>query len=109
MLLKFGMGRRSCSGRYFAEQTVFMTVAYLLQSFEFHQARDEHGNEIPVKLEVAPGMEAHIKDYAYSVKLRSEAHGNFIRQVDADMPREAGGDSGFLKRDIQSLLDAPLY
>ncbi|KAJ9636453.1 hypothetical protein H2204_005286 [Knufia peltigerae] len=38
----FGWGRRSCSGQYFAEQSLSQTVARLLWSFDIRPGLDEH-------------------------------------------------------------------
>lgn len=38
----FGWGRRSCSGQYFAEQSLSQTIARLLWSFDIRPGLDEH-------------------------------------------------------------------
>ncbi|KAL0957067.1 hypothetical protein HGRIS_003164 [Hohenbuehelia grisea] len=44
----WGFGRRICPGRYFADATVWATIACSLAVFDFAFAKDENGQEIPV-------------------------------------------------------------
>jgi cytochrome P450 len=46
---QFGFGRRIYAGRYLADNTLFITVASVLKAFDISLARDDNGNEIPVK------------------------------------------------------------
>jgi cytochrome P450 len=47
--LAFGVGKRLCPGRHFAEATLFMVAASVLSVYNVIRARDEYGNEIPIK------------------------------------------------------------
>ena len=49
--LVFGIGKRICPGRHFVDDTVFIVASSVLSVFEVTKARDEDGNEIPVKAE----------------------------------------------------------
>ncbi|PVH70571.1 cytochrome P450 [Cadophora sp. DSE1049] len=46
----FGWGRRSCSGRYFAEQGLSMTIVRLMWAYDILPGLDENGK--PVKLDM---------------------------------------------------------
>jgi cytochrome P450 len=50
--LVFGIGKRICPGRHFVNDTVFIVTSSVLSVFKVTKARDENGNEIPVKAEV---------------------------------------------------------
>ncbi|KAH9976351.1 cytochrome P450 [Lactifluus volemus] len=47
--LFFGVGKRICPGRHFVEATLFIVVSSVLSVFNITKARDENGDEIPVK------------------------------------------------------------
>ena len=49
--LIFGMGKRICPGRHFVDDAIFIVASSVLSVFEVAKARDEDGNEIPVKAE----------------------------------------------------------
>ncbi|CCO36613.1 O-methylsterigmatocystin oxidoreductase Short=OMST oxidoreductase [Rhizoctonia solani AG-1 IB] len=42
----FGFGRRICPGQYFANATLFLTVATMLSAFDIRPGKDEQGNII---------------------------------------------------------------
>ena len=48
-LASFGFGRRICPGRYFAEDTLFLSVACLLHVFDITPPLGEDGR--PIKIE----------------------------------------------------------
>ena len=50
--LVFGIGKRICPGRHFVDDTVFIVASSVLSVFNVTKAKDENGNEIPVKAEV---------------------------------------------------------
>ena len=50
--LIFGIGKRICPGRHFVDDTVFIVASSVLSVFNVTKARDENGNEKPVKAEV---------------------------------------------------------
>ncbi|KAI0253713.1 cytochrome P450 [Lactifluus subvellereus] len=47
--LAFGVGKWICPGRHFVEATLFMVAASVLSVYNVTKARDEYGNEIPVR------------------------------------------------------------
>ena len=52
----FGGGRRLCPGRFMAHETMWITMACLLASFDFKKAKDEHGRVIEPKEELICGV-----------------------------------------------------
>jgi cytochrome P450 len=52
LALAFGAGKRICPGRHIIDATLFIVVSSVLSSFNVTKAKDENGNEIPVKAEV---------------------------------------------------------
>ena len=48
----FGTGKRICPGRHFVDATLFIVASSVLSAFNVTKAKDENGNEIPVKAEV---------------------------------------------------------
>jgi hypothetical protein len=49
----FGVGKRICPGRHFVDATIFIVTSSVLSVFNVTKAKDESGNEIPVKAAVA--------------------------------------------------------
>lgn len=94
----FGYGRRSCAGRYFADASVFATVAKTLAMFNIEKALDVHGKPIEAKLEHIPGMINRPKDFAFRIVPRSAHHSQVLRRV--------GGEQRFEDSDA-SLLNMP--
>ncbi|KZO96405.1 cytochrome P450 [Calocera viscosa TUFC12733] len=45
-IVAYGAGRRMCPGRNFANNMMFMDIAYMLWAFDFALAKDEHGEEL---------------------------------------------------------------
>ncbi|KAF8884271.1 cytochrome P450 [Gymnopilus junonius] len=52
----FGFGRRNCPGRTLAENSIFLTTAYILQSFNISAAQDKDGHDIPIWVEYSSGL-----------------------------------------------------
>ncbi|VUC29905.1 unnamed protein product [Clonostachys rosea] len=75
----FGLGRRICPARIFADQSLFLTIAQTIAVFNISKAIDDHGVEIDPVLEVQPGIVARPKEYPYRLTPRSEAHALLIR------------------------------
>ena len=50
--LAFGAGKRICPGRHFVDATIFIVTSSVLSVFNVTKAKDEHDNEIPVKVAV---------------------------------------------------------
>ena len=49
--LVFGAGKRICPGRHFVDASIFIFTSSFLSVFNVTKAKDENGNEIPVKAE----------------------------------------------------------
>ena len=47
--LVFGIGKRICPGRHLVDATIFIVTSSVLSVFNVTKAKDENGNEIPVK------------------------------------------------------------
>src|SRR5260370_39620724 len=50
----FGAGKRICPGRHLVEAIIFIVTSSILSVFNVTKAKDENGNEIPVKVAIAP-------------------------------------------------------
>jgi cytochrome P450 len=95
----FGYGRRSCSGRYFADTSVFITIAQTLAIFQISKARDAQGHEIEARLEAIPGMVNRPKEFSFSVAPRSASHAELLHRIGAKHSFQEG-DSGLLDMSI---------
>ena len=51
---EFGAGKRICPGRHLVEAIIFIVTSSILSVFNVTKAKDENGNEIPVKVAIAP-------------------------------------------------------
>ena len=47
--LAFGVGKRICPGRHLAEAIIFLATSSVLSVFDVVKAKDQNGNDIPVK------------------------------------------------------------
>ena len=56
--LVFGIGKRICPGRHLVDATIFIVTSSILSVFNVTNAKDENGNEIPVKVAIAPNFGA---------------------------------------------------
>lgn len=93
----FGFGRRICPGRYFAEESLFITISRLLAAYDLTKAVDSHGNEIAPKLETTPGVIGHVHEFPFSIKPRSPKYESLIRAVEVDYPWDES-DAALLQR-----------
>lgn len=55
LILAFRIGKRICPARHLVEATIFLVTSSILSVFSVTTAKDENGNEIPVKVTLAPG------------------------------------------------------
>ena len=53
--LAFGVGKRICPGRHFVDATLFIVTSSVLSVFNITRARDQKGQEIPVKVAMTVG------------------------------------------------------
>ncbi|KAL4921138.1 cytochrome P450 [Aspergillus aurantiobrunneus] len=95
--IAFGYGRRACTGRYFADNSVFRAVVQMLSGFRISKARDERGDEIDVKVEAAPGVINRPKKFAFQIESRSQLHTARLRRLEGEGEREVEvSDAGCL-------------
>ncbi|KAL6867809.1 cytochrome P450 [Trichoderma novae-zelandiae] len=88
----FGYGRRTCPGRYLAQDSLFITISRMLAVFTIGKAvRD--GKPVDVECKHSPGLIDHPVEFPYSIVPRSEKHAEMIRSVEVDHPWK-GGSSG---------------
>ncbi|KAL9628975.1 MAG: hypothetical protein Q9204_005542, partial [Flavoplaca sp. TL-2023a] len=91
--LAFGYGRRSCAGRFFADASIYITVAQMLSVFRIRKATDSDGNEVPVKLEAIAGMVNRPKPYQFKIEPRSQHHADLLRGIEAEREPAVGDAS----------------
>ena len=51
LALAFGGGKRICPGRHFVDATLFIVASSVITAFNVAKAKDENGDEIPVKVD----------------------------------------------------------
>ncbi|KAF8668092.1 cytochrome P450 family [Rhizoctonia solani] len=77
----FGWGRRKCPGVYFAEASLFITIASLLATFTFSKKKGPDGREIIPKIEnISNAIVTELKPFDFELKLRSLDHGQLISE-----------------------------
>ena len=84
----FGFGRRTCPGRYVADQTLFITVARVLAAFDLGKAVDKAGKEIEPQRVGSPGLIMRVHDFPFDIKPRSEQYVRLIRSFETEHPQE---------------------
>ncbi|KAK2042136.1 cytochrome P450 [Colletotrichum somersetense] len=92
----FGYGRRVCPGRYLADESIFITVARLLATFDIKKAVDGSGNEIEPEIHGTSGLISRLLDFPYSITPRSSKSVHLIRSVETQHPRH-GDDAGLVR------------
>ncbi|KAI0772408.1 O-methylsterigmatocystin oxidoreductase [Trametes elegans] len=75
----FGFGRRFCPGKYFASDSLFITLASVLHVFDILPARDASGRPIPVEAKQSPGFFSYVEKFDCSIRPRSKAAEALIR------------------------------
>ncbi|PYH90001.1 cytochrome P450 oxidoreductase OrdA-like protein [Aspergillus ellipticus CBS 707.79] len=86
-LLVFGFGRRVCPGRTLADSNIFLTIAQVLAVFDISKPVKD-GKMVDVVPEFVPGVISHPAPFKVSVRPRSEAHRELIREVERVYPWE---------------------
>lgn len=77
----FGFGRRICSGRNFADEDLFLTVAQTLSVFNIDAGTDLSESDVKAILEPNPGVLNSVPDFPCRVTVRGPKHEALIRQV----------------------------
>uniref|UniRef100_A0A8H7NBU0 O-methylsterigmatocystin oxidoreductase n=1 Tax=Bionectria ochroleuca TaxID=29856 RepID=A0A8H7NBU0_BIOOC len=77
----FGIGRRICPGKTFADANIWLTIAQTIAVFDVLKAVDEHG--VPVEPIVQPITElvTHPAKFPFQIKPRSQKHKEMIRRI----------------------------
>jgi len=80
LALAFGIGKRICPGRHLVEATIFIVASSILSVFNVMKAKDENGNEIPVKVAIAPnrGITTHPDKFECSILPRDKVADDLI-------------------------------
>ncbi|KAI5120037.1 hypothetical protein M0805_004665 [Coniferiporia weirii] len=68
----FGFGRRICSGRHFAENTIFIAVASILAAFNIGKAIDSDDTLITPAVDYTAGILRHSKPFKCRIIPRSD-------------------------------------
>ncbi|TFY66043.1 hypothetical protein EVG20_g5042 [Dentipellis fragilis] len=61
-----------CSGHHLADATVWMAIASVLAIFRLVPAKDEYGNEVPVRVEYTSGLVSHPLPFKCAFEPRDE-------------------------------------
>jgi cytochrome P450 len=77
----FGHGRRICSGRFLADQTVWLSIASILTAFTVTPAKDENEHHVVPPYEYTTGVMSRPKDFDCCIVPRSESMVKIIRTV----------------------------
>jgi len=78
----FGYGRRICPGRFFADNSIYLSIVQSLAVFNFRKAVDSDGNEIEVKATPKPGFLTYPTKFDFRIEPRSEKHAQLIRKLE---------------------------
>ncbi|PNP50971.1 hypothetical protein THARTR1_08592 [Trichoderma harzianum] len=84
----FGYGRRICPGRYIVDDSLFLTIARLLATFNISKAVDEQGMPVEPKVEYMPGLVSRPANFPFRITVRSEKHEELIKSIEVDHPWE---------------------
>ncbi|KAI0086795.1 cytochrome P450 [Irpex rosettiformis] len=79
----FGFGRRLCPGRYLAENSMYIMIAYLIHCFDIKPPRDDTGKEVPINPTWKTGLTSFPNPFKCDIKPRSEEKVALCRQREA--------------------------
>ncbi|PIL22777.1 cytochrome P450 [Ganoderma sinense ZZ0214-1] len=68
----FGYGRRTCPGRYFANSSLFINIAFILHTFNITPPLDEQGKAIVIEHTMTETLTSYPEDFRCTVKPRSD-------------------------------------
>ncbi|RXW19089.1 hypothetical protein EST38_g6769 [Candolleomyces aberdarensis] len=74
----FGYGRRVCPGRWLSDSTLFLVTASFLSVYNVYPPKDDSGNSIPLKIEVAPALVSTPLPFKCNIRLRSSQHAHLF-------------------------------
>ncbi|KAF9456739.1 cytochrome P450 [Collybia nuda] len=78
----FGFGRRVCPGRYFAEDSLWITIVSILATLHISKALDESGKEITPELKFTSGVSRHPAPFQCKIEPRNKAAQTLIEGAD---------------------------
>ncbi|KAF4564028.1 hypothetical protein EYR36_003277 [Pleurotus pulmonarius] len=68
VMSSFGFGRRICPGRYFALDTLWLSMASILSAYTISKAVDENGREIEINLKYTADLNRFVHARYYVVR-----------------------------------------
>jgi len=77
----FGFGRRICPGRYLAENSIFLAICYILQTFRITRALYEDGSEKPLEPVWTSGLIHRPASFPASFTLRFDGAERLIQTI----------------------------
>ncbi|KAG2056804.1 cytochrome P450 [Suillus hirtellus] len=77
----FGHGRRTCPGRWFAENSLWTATAAILAVLRIDHAKDSNGNKIEVKPEFTAGLTIHPEPFQCSFSIVNTARERHLRAM----------------------------
>ncbi|RDA94779.1 hypothetical protein CP533_4221 [Ophiocordyceps camponoti-saundersi (nom. inval.)] len=80
----FGYGRRICPGRFFADDSIFLSIVQLLAAFTVGKATDARGEEMEAELRVTPGVATHLVGFPYKIEPRSEGWADLVGRISVE-------------------------
>ncbi|KAJ2971857.1 hypothetical protein NQ176_g7488 [Zarea fungicola] len=83
-IFSFGAGRRICPGRFFADNTIFLTVAGILAVCTIRKAVDSQGNEVEVALQPTPGTVSKPTPFLYKIETRNPKLSELVRNLEVE-------------------------
>jgi hypothetical protein len=81
----FGFGRRICPGRYFAEATLFTTVANIVSVFRITKPIKD-GKEVDLNPGYKDSMVSAVNEFEVIIKPRHEKSESLVRAVEREDP-----------------------
>ncbi|KAF9490938.1 cytochrome P450 [Pleurotus eryngii] len=79
LIPNFGFGRRICSGRFFAMDSLLMSIASMPFCFDVTKAKDSEGRDIEPDIRCDPGFTKHIVPFKCSITPRSAEAAKMFR------------------------------
>ncbi|GJE88567.1 cytochrome P450 [Phanerochaete sordida] len=80
----FGFGRRICPGRYFAMESMWMTIAHILSVYSIEKPVDDFGNTVEPSGKYVPGFLTYPEPFKTVFKPRSSAALSLVRPMLGD-------------------------
>lgn len=81
----FGFGRRICPGRYFAEATLFTTIANIISVFSITKPIKD-GQEVELNPGYKDSMVSALNEFEVIIKPRHENSESLVRAVEREEP-----------------------